>query len=297
MDFRKLEYFLKTAEKLNFTEAAKNLYISPQALTQQIAQLEQELGTKLFQRNTRRVSLTMAGLFCYQKFSPVKTAYEQALMDVTAKLSEQNHIIRVGFFHGLPKNEIVTPWLNTLQAQFPDTEFEIISADLGTTWRYLDEEKLDICLTNVDSYFPLRKYRVCKLVTAPAQIVVSLNHPWAVKDYISASDLKQGEMLQLHNAYPTSAPGFYDSVQCHTIHRIADFDAMLATLEGAKYFAVFPSTFEFREHARFKYFPLPAEYEFSFFTICAIQKPAVNEKVNHLFEFIEKNYQVQLDNL
>ena len=53
MEFRRIEYFLVLAEKLNYAKAANELCISSQALTKQIQLLEEELGTKLFERTTR----------------------------------------------------------------------------------------------------------------------------------------------------------------------------------------------------------------------------------------------------
>ncbi|MFI2285706.1 LysR family transcriptional regulator [Nocardia beijingensis] len=61
-EIRHLIYFLAAAEELNFTRAARRLHIVPQALSAAIAQLEDILGARLFERSTRRVALTAAGL-------------------------------------------------------------------------------------------------------------------------------------------------------------------------------------------------------------------------------------------
>lgn len=61
MELRQLKYFLKVAETLNFSEAAKALYVTQSTLSQQVKQLEQEFGTQLLTRTSHSVSLTEAG--------------------------------------------------------------------------------------------------------------------------------------------------------------------------------------------------------------------------------------------
>ena len=61
MELRQLRYFLKVAELLNFSEASKALFITQSTLSQQIKQLETELDTTLFERNSHEVMLTEAG--------------------------------------------------------------------------------------------------------------------------------------------------------------------------------------------------------------------------------------------
>lgn len=61
MELRQLRYFVQVATTLNFSEASRNLFITQSTLSQQIKQLEQEIGTQLFRRNSHSVSLTEAG--------------------------------------------------------------------------------------------------------------------------------------------------------------------------------------------------------------------------------------------
>jgi DNA-binding transcriptional LysR family regulator len=61
MDVRHLRYFLAVARELNFTRAAESLYMSVPPLSQRIRELEAELGCRLFERTTRRTSLTAEG--------------------------------------------------------------------------------------------------------------------------------------------------------------------------------------------------------------------------------------------
>ena len=61
LEIRSLRYFVAAAEELNFTRAAARLFVAQQALSREIKRLESRLGTTLFVRTTRRVTLTADG--------------------------------------------------------------------------------------------------------------------------------------------------------------------------------------------------------------------------------------------
>ena len=79
MELRQLKYFVKTAETLNFSEAAKALFVTQSTLSQQIRQLEQEIDTVLFVRDSHSVQITESG----ERLLPLA---ERTLKDATSCL-------------------------------------------------------------------------------------------------------------------------------------------------------------------------------------------------------------------
>ena len=61
MELRQIKYFVKAAELLNFSDAARALNVAQSTLSQQVKQLEDELGIQLFERHAHAISLTEAG--------------------------------------------------------------------------------------------------------------------------------------------------------------------------------------------------------------------------------------------
>ena len=77
MDYQKVKYFLKAAETMNFSEASRQMFITPQAFGRQIAILEQEMGFLLFERNNKQIQLTPSGKICYENLSGLVAALER----------------------------------------------------------------------------------------------------------------------------------------------------------------------------------------------------------------------------
>jgi len=77
-DLNKLQTFVQVAARGSFTMAARELRVSPSAVSKQVQQLEKALSVSLLNRSTRGVSLTEAGRAFYQRCQEALTALDDA---------------------------------------------------------------------------------------------------------------------------------------------------------------------------------------------------------------------------
>src|SRR4051794_14806285 len=99
MEIRHLKYFVKSAELLHFTRAAEALHVSQPTLSHQIQQLEDELGTALFERGGRKVLLTEAGKLFLEHALRVLgelEAGQQRLLDLQGRQGPLQGTLRIG---------------------------------------------------------------------------------------------------------------------------------------------------------------------------------------------------------
>jgi DNA-binding transcriptional LysR family regulator len=117
-------YFLAVADQLHFGNAARMLHIAQPALSQQIRQLEKDLGLALFERTTRRVSLTPEG----QSLVPLArriTTLADDILGVAAELrSGKRGVLRLGFVDSTAY-DLVPRFLSHFRTLHPDVRIEL----------------------------------------------------------------------------------------------------------------------------------------------------------------------------
>lgn len=178
-DYKLLRTFLLAAEKRNFAQVARELDMTPAAVTRAIAALEEDLGVQLFMRTTRQVSLTTDGAIFAAQIQPAVQALDNARKDVmnTHKADHGRLRISAPTWFG---QQVLPPILSAFKERYPKISFEISLAD-GLVDIIDDDYDLAIRISAApsDKFTIWRKITVVRriLVAAPGSRFSDMKHP------------------------------------------------------------------------------------------------------------------------
>ncbi|TWF58328.1 LysR family transcriptional regulator [Neorhizobium alkalisoli] len=182
-DYKALRTFLMAAEKKNFAQVARELDMTPAAVTRAIAALEEDLGVQLFVRTTRQVSLTTDGAVFAAQIKPAIETLEAARRDVMNANKVDEGRLRISAPTWLGKT-ILPPILSGFKEIYPKMSFEVSVSD-GLVNIVDDDYDLAIRISAQpsDKFTIWRKIRVIPriLVAAPGSRFADMAHPSELK--------------------------------------------------------------------------------------------------------------------
>jgi len=128
-----LESFVRSAESASFSAAARRLALTPAAISRNVAQLERNLGVRLFQRSTHGLKLTEAGERFLSLVSAGLDGIQSAIVEVTSKADHPAGILKLSISQRFGITEIL-PLMPAFLARYPavslDLQFEHRAVDL-----------------------------------------------------------------------------------------------------------------------------------------------------------------------
>ena len=200
MLYKQLCCFLEVANVLSFTTAARNLYMSQQAVTRQIAALEEELGFKLFNRSTRSVALTPAGQVLRDDFAVIQRQLDASIKKAKDVAGVKQSSVTVGFLSLLSQRSVILPVARQLFRAFPGVYFEIKMLDFVELRNQLLDGRLDLVVTTSNDWKLWPDVKVDVLQSKPFEVVFSTRHPLARQEHFTLECLEEYTQL-------TPAPG------------------------------------------------------------------------------------------
>lgn len=204
MELRQLRYFIHTAQLLNFSEAARQLNITQSTLSQQIKQLETELGTPLFQRNSHSVVLTEAG----RELLPHATMTIHCADSCADRLNDLQKMhtgtLNIGATYSF--SPILTETVLTFMKQYPGIKLNIHYQSMEELLERLERHEVDFVL----SFKPSRSHPALtshSLFYNHLSAVVANTHPLAQQKSVTLQQLTRYDLalpargLQARNAF------------------------------------------------------------------------------------------------
>lgn len=187
MELRVLHYFLAIAREENFTKAAEQLHVTQPTLSRQIAQLEDELGVKLFQRSNHHIVLTEDGMILKRRAQEMLSLADKTKRDFLHKNEQLEGTIAIGSGEFL-STRLLTDGIAAFHRQYPLVRFELYSGNAHNIHDNIEHGLLDMGL--MSEPVDMRKYA---FVSMPIQeewgALVREDSPLAQKQQISPTDL------------------------------------------------------------------------------------------------------------
>jgi DNA-binding transcriptional LysR family regulator len=142
MELSVLQTFVDVVKQGSFAAVARERNVDPSSVSRAIAGLEEELGIRLFQRTTRQLSPTEAGMAYFQRIEPLVEEIQQAI-DVAADMSGQPKgtlRITASVSFGLKR---VVPLLPDFRSLYPDLTVDLLLTDTNVD---LFTERIDLAI-------------------------------------------------------------------------------------------------------------------------------------------------------
>lgn len=192
MEIRYLKLIKAIVEEGSITRAMDILHLSQSALSYQLKEVEQQVGTLLFYRRNKKLILTPIGKKLYSTANKIIRELDAAEAEIKKMMHGENGVIRISTecytsYHWLP------PVLKKFRERFPNVEIEIVFEATHRPIEKLVQGELDLAITSNPEQ--IEQVEFINLFTDEMFAVVSHEHPWADLDYVSVEDFRNATLI------------------------------------------------------------------------------------------------------
>ncbi|OGW25883.1 MAG: hypothetical protein A2X59_12980 [Nitrospirae bacterium GWC2_42_7] len=212
MELRHLRYFVAVAEELHFTKAAVRLHIAQPPLSQQIHNLEEELGIKLFERVKRTTRLTDAGICFFKEAKQILLHVEQA--SETARRVDRGETGRLAVgFVGSVVHTFLPKTFRLFRERFPHVELVLYELNSNEQAKAILDKRFDIGF--LYPHFHDDRLQLQTIVRAPFVVAMPNKHILSSLKKIDIKELAQEPFIVLTRS---SEPVIRDTFisMCHS---------------------------------------------------------------------------------
>ena len=196
MEFKHIEYFIETCAYPSISQAAEALFITQQALSKCMANLEAELGCKLFERTAKGSMLTEEGRYFYEQFNPVVMNYRNTVSRTIAHLE---HLPKKVSFACAPFifRSLGAGLLLSFQEENPEITLERMEMSDKDVDDYVGAGETHFGMLAIPENRHGARFDYILVKTLPLYLLVHKDHPLAVQSAIDFASLRGEGFLTL----------------------------------------------------------------------------------------------------
>ncbi|MEK5186621.1 LysR family transcriptional regulator [Solibacillus sp. FSL W7-1324] len=195
MEIEQLQYFKTVATMQHMTRAAEVLAISQPALSKSIANIEQNLGVPLFNREGRSIYLNRFGELFLQSVNVILDEYDRIKEEFEDIIKPGSGEVSFGFIHTLGM-EIVPELIASTSEAFPNMQFSLTQATSLSLLKRLEEGAIDLCLSQkIES--KVIEIETEELFEEELFVIVPTTHPLAKQDAVKFEEVKNEPFIAI----------------------------------------------------------------------------------------------------
>lgn len=194
--------FLTLCGTLNFTEAARRMYMTQQSVSKYISKLEEDIGFSLFVRTHHYVTLTRAGEEFYALFSRLAQDYDNTVVRMRQYYDELNNSLRIGYLEWLDLMPTLNRPLHRLREENPALQFAAEKHPQYELNQHFLNRRLDLIITYREFAPKAQGLKKLALLETPLVLLVSPDHPKAT-DGARAEDFAEEPFIKAASSAET----------------------------------------------------------------------------------------------
>ncbi|MBT8185473.1 MAG: LysR family transcriptional regulator [Eudoraea sp.] len=206
LELRHFKYFLAVADELHFRKAAEKLFISQPGLSRQIKQMEAILGTPLFLRNKRKVSLTVAGEYLKNEIEFLLNHLEITKKQLKLIAEGNSGELRIGFL-GSAMQQVIPDLLLKLKDSKAGIKTSLEELSNNAQLSAILKDKLDLGFVRLSRTPP--GIAIQPVYEDTFSLVLPHNHKIGVPDFKGLGQFSKEKFILFPQEY---SPLYYDTV-------------------------------------------------------------------------------------
>jgi DNA-binding transcriptional LysR family regulator len=208
MELRHLKYFVAVAEEMNISRAAVRLRVSQPPLSRQIHDLEQEIGTPLFERRHKRLKLTPAGTFLLFEARKILSQATRAVKLAKAAGSGQGGQLTIAFLSPLG-GLFLPPIIRAFREKFPLVDVDLIEMGPREQLEALLDHQIDLGFVAQPEVEGSNAFAFESFMEVPLKVALTPGHALAKARRVPLKELNEDRFITFKRS---AAPATHDFI-------------------------------------------------------------------------------------